>query len=372
MIPSSNSEVAKSAVKRPVDWVPFLFLTLTPIAGLVLIPVYFYLNDVNPWIVALAVTYLFLSGVSITGGYHRLFAHRAYDGSYWLKCFYLFFGAAAFQNSALVWSINHRQHHRKVDTDDDPYSIKKGAFFAHMGWMLFKNPAAEINEIPTDLEDPLVQFQHKYYYPIAFFSGFIVPGILGLLFQDFWGGFLLIGLARMVVLHHTTFFVNSLAHIWGHQPYTDTNTAKDNFVVALLTYGEGYHNFHHFFEADYRNGVRWYQFDPTKWFIRFMSWLGQARNLKRISTDRIILAKMTMQKKRLQARGLDLTKLEQIRQRFAQVQARLKTLQAEYESATKERLAELRLEIQLAKIEARAVLQQWRVCLREQYAMSYS
>ncbi len=97
-----------------------------------------------------------------------------------------------------------------------------------------------------------------------------------------WALFLLAGVLRLVVSHHFTFFINSLAHMWGVQPYTDDNTARDNGVVALLTYGEGYHNFHHMFAHDYRNGVRWWQWDPSKWFINAMRWLGLARNLKTV------------------------------------------------------------------------------------------
>jgi stearoyl-CoA desaturase (delta-9 desaturase) len=106
--------------------------------------------------------------------------------------------------------------------------------------------------------------------------------MLGWLTGDVLGMLLLAGFLRLVVSHHFTFFINSLAHIWGSQPYTEENTARDNPVVALLTYGEGYHNFHHMFAHDYRNGVRAWQWDPSKWFIAFMSWLGLAKNLKRV------------------------------------------------------------------------------------------
>jgi stearoyl-CoA desaturase (delta-9 desaturase) len=112
------------------------------------------------------------------------------------------------------------------------------------------------------------------------------------------GTFLLAGVLRLVASHHFTFFINSLAHIWGSQPYTEENTARDNGVVALFTYGEGYHNFHHMFAHDYRNGVRAWQFDPSKWFIAAMSWLGLARNLKRVPWFKIQRALLDAQFKR--------------------------------------------------------------------------
>ena len=109
-----------------------------------------------------------------------------------------------------------------------------------------------------------------------------VPVAIGLMVGDLWGVVLLGGLFRLVWSHHTTFFINSLAHIWGSRPYTDENTARDNPVLALFTYGEGYHNFHHIFQNDYRNGVKWWQYDPTKWLIATLSSVRLAGNLKRV------------------------------------------------------------------------------------------
>ena len=91
---------------------------------------------------------------------------------------------------------------------------------------------------------------------------------------------MLAGVLRLVVNHHVTFFINSLAHGWGQQPYTDQNTSRDNPILAFFTYGEGYHNFHHLFASDYRNGIRWWQWDPTKWLIRSMSMMGLASKLR--------------------------------------------------------------------------------------------
>ena len=104
---------------------------------------------------------------------------------------------------------------------------------------------------------------------------------------DIIGTVLLVGLLRLVINHHVTFFINSLAHFWGSRPYTDSNSARDNGFLAFLTYGEGYHNFHHIFQADYRNGIRWWQWDPTKWMISACSRLGLARNLNRVPDFRI-------------------------------------------------------------------------------------
>ena len=114
-----------------------------------------------------------------------------------------------------------------------------------------------------------------------------LPVILGLWHGDVIGTLLLVGLLRLVVNHHVTFLINSLAHYWGSQPYTDTNSARDNGFLAFLTYGEGYHNYHHMFQTDYRNGIRWWQWDPTKWMIATCQYLGLASNLNRASDFKI-------------------------------------------------------------------------------------
>jgi stearoyl-CoA desaturase (delta-9 desaturase) len=109
-----------------------------------------------------------------------------------------------------------------------------------------------------------------------------------------WGVLLLGGLVRLILSHHVTFFINSLCHMWGKRPYTDENTARDNFLLAIATWGEGYHNYHHIFQYDYRNGVKWWQYDPTKWLIWSCSKLGLAKNLRRIPSFNIKKAELAM------------------------------------------------------------------------------
>ena len=139
-----------------------------------------------------------------------------------------------------------------------------------MGWMLEDqqyppNPEAYVRDLQRD---PIVAFQHKYYGSIAIFMCFFLPMGLGWLFGSALGGLAVVGVLRLVLVHHATFFINSLCHTWGARTFTDQHTAKDSAIVALFTFGEGYHNFHHTFANDYRNAVRWYHWDPTKWLIR--------------------------------------------------------------------------------------------------------
>jgi stearoyl-CoA desaturase (delta-9 desaturase) len=148
------------------------------------------------------------------------------------------------------------------------------------------------------MADKMVMWQHKYYMPIAIAFGIILPTYIGHLMGSALGGFALAGLARIVFVHHCTFFINSLCHIVGSRPYTDTNTARDSFIMAFFSYGEGYHNYHHYFPTDYRNGIKWYQFDPTKWLIKFAELMGLARDLKRVPERIIVEAKFKMSHKK--------------------------------------------------------------------------
>jgi len=268
---------------------------LTFLAAITLIPWYGIVHGYHAaaWI-AFALL-LIANGMAITCGYHRLFSHATYEAHPLLKVAYLLFGAMALQNSVLIWGAGHRVHHRHIDEPErDPYCARNGFWFSHIGWMLRDYPSGEPDfAVVRDLErDPLVSWQHRHYLAIALAMNIGLPLLLGWLCGQVVGMFLLAGVLRLVVSHHTTFCINSLAHMWGTQPYTDQNTARDNGLVSLLTYGEGYHNFHHQFAHDYRNGVRWWQWDPSKWFINAMRWAGLAYNLKRIPWFKIQGAKL--------------------------------------------------------------------------------
>lgn len=289
----------------PINLPAAILFSVSTLLLLTVFPVYAWFHDFSGAAWVCFALFLYASGLSITGGYHRLWAHRAYEARLPLRIFYMLFGAQALQNSVLIWASMHRVHHREVDdVDHDPYSIKRGFWYAHIGWMLRDYPCHVVDlSNARDLErDPVVAFQHRHYLAIALFMNIGLPLLVGFAVGDPWGVLLLAGLLRLVVNHHVTFFINSLAHMWGRRPYTEDNSARDNDLIALLTYGEGYHNYHHLFQWDYRNGVRWWQLDLTKWWIAFWSWTGQAKNLRRVPEFRIRRAMVERQFARAQAR----------------------------------------------------------------------
>ncbi|WWC92552.1 uncharacterized protein L201_007511 [Kwoniella dendrophila CBS 6074] len=203
--------------------------------------------------------------------YHRLWSHRAFTATGPLRVVLAWMGSMGFQGSIKWWVLRHRLHHRFTDSPaHDPYSASKGLWFSHCGWIFRKPSYPRMKLIERgDLEsDPVVRFQHKHYVPIALFSGLILPAMIaGWGWNDWMGGLVWGGAIARLLIWHTTFCINSLAHWTGLQPYTEEVTAKGNYLLAILTSGEGNHNFHHAFPKDFRNGPHPADWDPSKWFI---------------------------------------------------------------------------------------------------------
>ncbi len=308
-----------------------------------------------------------LAAMCITGGYHRLFSHRSYEASASVRFLYLVVGAAAFEGSALEWSNDHRTHHRKVDTGEDPYNIGQGFFHAHMGWLFRQSSPALLEDYPVDLlRDRLVYLQHRYYVYLAIGVGLLLPTIVGGVLGSAWGGFLYGGVLRAVLTQHSTFLINSLSHVFGTRPYTLANSARDNLLMAFLAHGEGYHNFHHRFQTDYRNGFRWYHWDPTKWLIQSFFVLGLVGKLKTISEPVIETTRMQTAQIVLTQKGVSIDRLSGFREKALAAQERWRLVREEYVNfkrsvsfRSRARRVELRTEIKLARIEFRAACRQW-------------
>lgn len=286
--------------QKRINWTNTLYLTISPLVSVLVVFIWLKQGWFHWQTLVSLVVFASLIEISITAGYHRLFAHRAYKANALVRAFFLFFGAGALQSSALLWSLDHRVHHQHVDDKEkDPYSIKKGFMWAHILWLFYKfDNQTESTKAPDLYQDKLVQFQHKYWMYIGSFSGFILPTLIAhFAWNDAFGGFFISGLLRSVINHHATFFINSISHCIGKQTYSDTHSARDNWFTALLTFGEGYHNFHHEFPSDYRNGVRFYHYDPSKWLIYGLSLVGLTSDLKRVSNELISRKRSAMLKK---------------------------------------------------------------------------
>ena len=284
--------------KQKLDWTNTLFLIGVHVLGVYGI-YWLAWEHFSWWTLGLGLAWFAACGVSITGGYHRLFSHPTYKAAWPLRLFYLLFGAASVQNSALKWSADHRTHHGHVDTERDPYNIYQGFWWAHIGWVLFLTGTDRLDNVGDLEKDPLVRFQHRHYVALAIVFGALLPVGLGFLWGDPLGALLVAGFTRLMLQYHATFAVNSFAHMLGTQPYSAKTSARDSFITAILTLGEGYHNFHHSFQMDYRNGVRWWQLDPTKWFVWTLSKAGVTRDLRRAAPERIRAARSDMRVRRV-------------------------------------------------------------------------
>lgn len=287
-----------SRPKQKLRWGGILFLLSTAVVGFIIAPLYFLRHGVTSFDIGLCLFYVIATLMAITAGYHRLYAHACFKAHPSIRFLTLFFGAASFQQSALKWASLHRTHHRYVDTERDPYNIKRGFFFAHVGWVIFQKPVVDYDNALDLQKCPMITHQHRHYQWWALTSGIALPLALGALGGRLLEAFLLTVALRLAVVHHCTFFINSFAHTFGTSDYDPDSSAKDNWIGAFLTNGEGYHNYHHRFPSDYRNGIRWYHWDPTKWLIRALSWVGLTSDLRRTPQASILEARATTLAKR--------------------------------------------------------------------------
>ncbi|TGZ84914.1 hypothetical protein EX30DRAFT_337366 [Ascodesmis nigricans] len=296
----SSQSAAAAPVKRHISdepitrknwWKHLNFLNITLILVIPMLGIYAaYFTPIDKKTLIWAVIYYFWTGLGITAGYHRLWAHTSYSATLPLKIFLAAVGGGAVEGSIRWWSRDHRAHHRYTDTDKDPYSVRKGFWYSHLGWMILKQNPKRIGRTDiSDLnQDPVVVWQHKNYLLVLTVMGLVFPTLVaGLGWGDWKGGFVYAGILRIFVVQQATFCVNSLAHWLGDQPFDDRNSPRDHVITAFVTLGEGYHNFHHEFPSDYRNAIEWHQYDPTKWCIWIWKQLGLAYDLKQFPANEI-------------------------------------------------------------------------------------
>jgi len=358
----SESTLPGEKEYAPINWSVTAVLGLTFLATVTIVPWYGIVHGYSGWAWLFFGLLLVLNGIGIGSGYHRLWSHRTYDAHPALQWFLAILGGMSLQNSIIVWCARHRIHHRDVDDNDkDPYSIGRGFWFAHIGWMLRDYPSSEVDySVVRDLEkDPVTAWQHRWYWTLVWTTNLGVPVLLGWMTGDILGMFLLAGVARLVLNHHVTFFINSLAHMWGSQPYTDENSARDQHFLALITYGEGYHNYHHMFQSDYRCGIRWWHLDINKWFISTCAMLGLVRNRNRAPMFKVLRARVNMDfknaRRKLEQDGVssrwkDLVETEYAQ--FAEIVKEWQQLQMERVQVGRQKLAE-RIETETASFTSR-------------------
>jgi len=237
--------------------------------------------------------YLF-TGIGITVGYHRLFTHRSFETPNVIKALLGIFGSMAAEGPLMKWVAMHRRHHQHSDQEGDPHSphlhgrgvwsVIRGLWHAHVGW-IFKPDPPDWQRYVGDLQRSKLIRVVDALCPLWMLLGLIFPAVLaGVITLSWWGallGFIWGGLVRILVVHHVTWSVNSICHMWGGRPYETNDGSRNNLLFGLLALGEGWHNNHHAFPTSARHGLRWWQFDFSYVVIWCMARLRLAWKVKR-------------------------------------------------------------------------------------------
>ena len=244
-----------------------------------------------------------LTVLGITVGFHRLFTHRAFEAHPAVKAVLAVLGSMAVQGPLLKWVAMHRRHHQHADGQEDPHSphahgggvpgVLRGLWHAHVGWLFRPDPAGWHRYV-GDLAKDAVLRRVSVLFPLWVVLGLLVPAVLGGLLTVTWTGVLLGfvwgGLARVFLVHHVTWSVNSVCHVWGGRPFASRDESRNNVLVGVLAMGEGWHNNHHAFPTSARHGLRWWQIDVSYWVIRCLAALGLAWKV-RVPTAEAVTAK---------------------------------------------------------------------------------
>ncbi len=278
--------VASSEEKLPLDWGVIVFMSAVHILALLA-----FLPGNFSWggVVLFFVLHWVTGGLGITMGWHRLVAHRSFQTPKWIEYFLVFCGALSCQGGPIWWVGLHRHHHLYSDQNVDHHDSTKGFWWSHFGWMLHEVPAEkEIARFTQDIgDDPFYQFLDRYFLGVQAVLAVILYLIGGWSFV-LWGVFL-----RMVTLYHCTWLVNSATHKFGYRSHESGDRSTNCWWVAVLAYGEGWHNNHHAYQYSARHGLQWWEFDLTWIMIRTLEVLGLAKNIKLPKFDKVIAAPQT-------------------------------------------------------------------------------
>ena len=259
---------------RQVSWVTTVTIVLMHIGAVAAL----FFFSWKAAIIAAALYWLAI-GCGIGMGYHRLHTHRSYSVPKLVDYFLAICGTLTLQGGPIFWVATHRVHHQYSDKEGDPHSPRDGAFWSHMGWILFgeslHNDTARMARYAPDLARvPFYRWLNTLHYvPLTMVS-------LALLFFGGLDVFLWATCVRIVLGLHATWLVNSAAHLWGPKRFSTRDDSRNNWWVALLTFGEGWHNNHHAFPTSCRHGLAWYELDVTWIQIRLLQLLGLARSVK--------------------------------------------------------------------------------------------
>jgi len=229
------------------------------------------------------------SGLGVTVGFHRLFTHRSFETARPVKFLLAVLGSMSVEGPLLKWAAMHRRHHQHSDQVEDPHSphgfgggvrgVLAGLWHAHVGWMFAADPPNLSRYVPDLHSDKLLRNASRLFAAWAIL-GLLIPTVLGGFltgtWMGAWLGFIWGGLVRIFLVHHMTWSINSVCHLWGRQPFRSRDQSRNNFFFGVMGFGEGWHNNHHAFPTSARHGLRWWELDLSYLVIRVLTLLGLA------------------------------------------------------------------------------------------------
>jgi len=274
---SSAAKIDESADRRGIDpWriIPYIGMHLACL-GVIWV-------GWSPQAVTVAVALYAVRMLAITGFYHRYFSHRTFRTSRVLQFIFAVIGASAVQRGPIWWAAHHRHHHAVTELPPDPHSpVEHGLAWSHSGWFLAnENYHVREDRVRDLMRYPELRLLDRYdiLVPVALAVALLLAGGAQMLI---WGFFI-----STVALYHGTFTINSLAHHWGSRRYATTDNSRNNFWLALITFGEGWHNNHHHFPASVRQGFYWWEIDLTYYVLRGLAAIGLVWDLRPVPLAR--------------------------------------------------------------------------------------
>ncbi len=271
------------------DKVVTLMFVVLPFVGLIAAIIMMWGRGFSWLYLVLMSAMYIITALGITVGYHRLFTHRSFETSRPIKVMFAIMGSMAIEGPMLRWVANHRRHHQHSDHEEDPHSphhhgegiwgLISGFYHAHIGWIFDTEPADLSRYVGDLVRDRVLRAVSGTWFVWALL-GLLLPALIGGLISMSWKGallgFLWGGLVRVFFVHHVTWSVNSVCHLWGSRPFASHDLSRNNAIFGILAFGEGWHNNHHAFPTSARHGLRWWQIDFSYWVIWIMSKTGLA------------------------------------------------------------------------------------------------
>lgn len=292
-VDQASQDGSSSSFKTKLVWRNiFLFVILHSS-----LPIGLYmLYTQRPWKTLLfSIFGMYASGLGVTGGSHRLWSHKAYKARWPVQVLLMCLQTMAGQNSILTWSRDHRVHHKFAETDADPHNIKRGFFFAHMGWLCCKKhpdvaQKGKLIDLSDLTENPVVMFQHRHFWWLSVIFNVLLPTMIPvwLWHERFWTSFVFSFMIRYMVTLHGTWLVNSAAHYYGERPYDKNIEARESPYVIFNGLGEGFHNYHHTFPYDYATSEFGKYLNITTTFIDLCAALGLVMDRRKVEPESIL------------------------------------------------------------------------------------